>query len=115
MPLTGIELITRADLGGGTHVFPTRRVTAPAGTRGLHIVVFRNTDVSPTWFQPGVVVWQWIAPNSAVIGFASNQLRFDEGVAFIPPSSAWGNDYRATLVLREFLPPVTVEYSRLTD
>lgn len=115
MALTTKETITSASLGAGVHVFPTRRINVTPGNRGLHIVAFRGPGVSPTWFRPGFVLWQIIMPNSEVVGYETTDLYFDAGKMFIPPETIWGNDFRATLVLREFLPPITVVYSRVLD
>lgn len=115
MALTTKEVITSASLGAGVHVFPTRRISVPAGTRGLTMVVLRNTDVSPTWFRPGYVLFQVIMPNLEVVGFEAIDLYFDTGIVWIPPQSVWGNDFRATLNLRNFLPPVPVQYGRVLD
>lgn len=115
MPFTGIEIISSADLGAGTHVFPARQITVPAGRRGLFLRVERNSDISARWFRPGTVTWEAVLGSGVTLGISTDELLFDEETSFLPPSSGWGGQFRATLRLREFMPLVVVAYGAIRD
>lgn len=115
MPLTGFDVISSTPLAAGTHPLAPRRITVAPGTRGLFVVIPRNTNVPTTWFRPGTVTWDAVLPGGSVVGLITKELLFDVAEAFLPPEPLWGGDFRATVRLRNFIPTVTVSYGRLLD
>lgn len=115
MPLTNFDVISSAQYSAGANALATRRITVAPGARGLFVVVQRNTNVQSTWFRPGTVTWQAVLPGGAVIGLSTVELLFDVAESFLPPEFLWGGDFRATVILRNFIPLVTVSYGRLLD
>lgn len=115
MPLTNFNVIATTQLSAGTHALATVRIQIPAGVRGLFVLVARNTNVPASWFRPGTVTWQAVLAGNAVISLNTVELLFGVSEAFLPPEFLWGGDFRATVILRDFIPAVAVSYGRLLD
>jgi|AntDeeMinimDraft_6_1070357.scaffolds.fasta_scaffold67833_1 hypothetical protein len=115
MPIVSVTSIESRLVTGGVNIFPLRRIAISAGRRGLNMVIARNTNVPSTWFRAGRVVWELVLGGGPVYGVAADELWFGEQISYLPPSSLFGNDLRATIYLREFLPAVIATYGQLVD
>lgn len=115
MPILSASTIESRSVSGGIDVFPFRRISVPAGRRGLTMVIARNTNVPATWFRAGRVVWEVMFPSGSALGIAANELWFNEQISYLPPSTLFGNDMRATIYVREFMPLVTASYGQIFD
>ena len=115
MPILSVSTIESRIVTAGINVFPVRRISIPAGRRGLSMIVARNTNVPDSWFRPGRVVWELVLSSGDAYGIAADELWFNEQISYLPPSSLFGNDLRATIYIREFLPAVTASYGQLVD